>query len=523
MKTRLLLIALMASLFIPMMQAQFTAATKSGSMPRPQDRVGITTQPIKSFDGKVKPSTPLRKGITEYVWDFEDDADFENLYVYDADGDGNNWGIVESTYAHSGSTYLASSSYDSGALDPDNWLLLDQVPLGGVLKFWAMNYSSSYPDTMAVYVHRGAMGETFVAEDFVMVLGKMAPPGEWTEYTVDLSAFEGIGCIAFRHFDSYDLYRICLDDVSLTAQAPDIPVDVTVDPAINTADVKWVDTTNTSWNLRYRPYVEGNLLWEFEEDTQNNTNTELTGGWTSIDADGDGNGWYHLTGSGFNNHSGIGHVTSASYLGAALTPDNWLVSPKVKLDGRLSFWAAGQDASYASEVFAVYVSTDTTDMANWTPISDDITATGTMTEYSFDLTKFEGVDGFVAIRHYHVTDMFRLNVDDIALTYTEVPDWIYVYDLNQTNYTIEGLSPETAYEVQVQGIDAEGTTSEWTESTVFVTLPDITGIDELNGDKQVASRRYFNAAGQEMRQANGVTIVVTTYTDGSTSTAKVLK
>ncbi len=44
-----------------------------------------------------------------------------------------------------------------------------------------------------------------------------------------------------------------------------------------------------------------------------------------------------------------------------------------------------------------------------------------------------------------------------------------------------------------------------------------TGIEELNGDKAVAGVRYFNMAGQEMQEANGMTIVVTTYTDGTTS------
>ena len=50
-----------------------------------------------------------------------------------------------------------------------------------------------------------------------------------------------------------------------------------------------------------------------------------------------------------------------------------------------------------------------------------------------------------------------------------------------------------------------------------------TGVEELNADKTVAGVRYFNMAGQEMQQADGMTIVVTTYTDGSTSTAKVIK
>ena len=51
----------------------------------------------------------------------------------------------------------------------------------------------------------------------------------------------------------------------------------------------------------------------------------------------------------------------------------------------------------------------------------------------------------------------------------------------------------------------------------------VVGIDELVDGKTVASVRYFNMAGQEMQEANGMTIVVTTYTDGTTSAVKVMK
>ncbi|MBR5171534.1 MAG: hypothetical protein IKW85_13385 [Muribaculaceae bacterium] len=50
-----------------------------------------------------------------------------------------------------------------------------------------------------------------------------------------------------------------------------------------------------------------------------------------------------------------------------------------------------------------------------------------------------------------------------------------------------------------------------------------TSIDEMNAGKTVANVRYFNMAGQEMTQANGMTIVVTTYTDGTTNAVKVIK
>ncbi len=50
-----------------------------------------------------------------------------------------------------------------------------------------------------------------------------------------------------------------------------------------------------------------------------------------------------------------------------------------------------------------------------------------------------------------------------------------------------------------------------------------TAINEMNAGKTVAAVRYFNMAGQEMQEANGMTIVVTTYTDGTSSAVKVMK
>ena len=50
-------------------------------------------------------------------------------------------------------------------------------------------------------------------------------------------------------------------------------------------------------------------------------------------------------------------------------------------------------------------------------------------------------------------------------------------------------------------------------------------VEELVNDtnKIVAGVRYYNIMGQEMKEANGITIVVTTYTDGSHSAVKVIK
>ena len=57
---------------------------------------------------------------------------------------------------------------------------------------------------------------------------------------------------------------------------------------------------------------------------------------------------------------------------------------------------------------------------------------------------------------------------------------------------------------------------------VYAAQAGFTGIDEISS-KAVTSVRYYNLAGQEMKEANGLTIVVTTYTDGTTNAVKVVK
>ena len=126
--------------------------------------------------------------------------------------------------------------------------------------------------------------------------------------------------------------------------------------------------------------------------------------------------------------------------------------------------------------------------------------------------------------------------------YTEDGIYAYFLEINQTE-------PSTIY-YRIQYPD--GTWSEWAEYEGMLSfnsegkyrveayavapgklpsdeiayefvLSNLTGVLEVTSDKQAACVRYFNLAGQEMQEANGLTIVVTTYTDGTTSAVKVMK
>ena len=59
--------------------------------------------------------------------------------------------------------------------------------------------------------------------------------------------------------------------------------------------------------------------------------------------------------------------------------------------------------------------------------------------------------------------------------------------------------------------------------TAYVAKGGPVSVDELANGKTIANVRYFNMAGQEMQSVNGMTIKVTTYTDGTTSAVKVMK
>jgi hypothetical protein len=65
--------------------------------------------------------------------------------------------------------------------------------------------------------------------------------------------------------------------------------------------------------------------------------------------------------------------------------------------------------------------------------------------------------------------MFILDVDDIEIL-PPGSNWINVNGVTENPYTIEGLTPETTYEVQVQGVAADNRTSAWTVSVIFTTL-----------------------------------------------------
>jgi hypothetical protein len=407
---------------------------------------------------------------------------------------------------------------------------------------------------------------------------------------------------------TYGGYNDQVDLEIVDPNAPVMPENVAYDP--ETGMVTWENDHDPAFNLRYRVYnpnTAQTLFWDFEDYNFD--------GWMILDNDGDGYCWGYDD-SGNNAYSGNVCLTSASYNGEVLTPDNWLITPTITLGGSISFMA-GPYSSYWPDVFAVYVAVgEDPALEDYVLLGGDY-APEAWTEFSFDLSEYAGEVGHVAIRHYNCTNQWRLLVDDVTVVVPgdEPNPWIYVNGVEATECFLEGLTAGTDYEVQVQAVAEDGRTSNWTTSTIFTaadvtapteqcakpeggfengvdfhgvlvtlinnetaegtelhynitlngeliiedavyddafaltvdgeyyidfwatapgmldsshgglifTIDPTTGLSEVVAGKTVANVRYFNVAGQEMAQPAGMTIVVTTYTDGTTNAVKVVK
>ena len=143
-------------------------------------------------------------------------------------------------------------------------------------------------------------------------------------------------------------------------------------------------------------------------------------------------------------------ISRSWHNGNSYSVDNWLITPRVTLDGTLSFWVKC-DGSYP-EHYQVYVSTSGTAIDNFSPLNELTAATGVWTEIYLDLSMYAGQQGYVAIRHQD-TDMDYLEIDDFEISYGS--SWITVSNVTSP-LTIEGLTPGTTYNWQVKGLNCSG-------------------------------------------------------------------
>ena len=160
--------------------------------------------------------------------------------------------------------------------------------------------------------------------------------------------------------------------------------------------------------------------------------------WTVLDADNDGYSW---TTDVFE-----GTVSSASYINnvGVLTPDNWLISPQMQFttgsNYTLSWKTSAPDSTYYAEHYGVFVSTSGTATSNFSLVQQYTMTTHHETTMTLDLSAYAGQTIYIAFRHWNVTDVYWMRLDDITVTQTAIPGQNYTITVQSANPTMGSVT-----------------------------------------------------------------------------------
>ena len=407
------------------------------------------------------PSAP--KNVTSFPWteDFESGTTPSGFTLIDSDNDGNNWDptyLYGQGYGHNGSDgMIASASYDnnSGALTPDNWMILPtfDIPAGSdfELTWYEKGQDADYADEFySVYINTtGNTVANFTATTAVLT---STATGDWVKKTVSLASYAGQTIyIAFRHHNVTDMFYLDIDDMRIgAAGAPEVSVSgpaiaLLNDPATFTATstvntltwyVDGVQESATGLTLTYT-FTTAGMHEVVAEATNNvgsaydtlNVNVVDCGGaidnfpytenfeaanpcWLFVSADpaNDDN-------TGITTEEAIEGTSSfvlSSYASATSGDYNqFLISPEFDLpttsDFMVKFWYMGD---MNTDAFRVKVSTTTRDTAAFTTVLADLpTVATTWTEVAYTLpagTKYIAINYYGDYAYYLYIDAFSV-------------------------------------------------------------------------------------------------------------------
>lgn len=397
----------------------------------------------------------------------------------DADGAtwGSPSGSFSVPYGHNGlCTY---SHIRSGISTAGNYLITPNIEGAKRVKYWVCNQYSTNPEHYAVMVSTtGTAIEDFVLLFDDSITGKPTPL-VWRRRIVDLpEGTKYIAWRHYKVTDSHTEF-LKLDDVTVyrSIEGPEPATDFTViNIGQNVGRLTWnypedyqpegkgneelqlsgyniyangtllaqikdvsiLEYVDSTYSLRDNPLqVEYCVTAVYDESIESSTvcgtlhyatdailyenfeNGPVPNGWLVIDADGDGFSWGHYLNAydAFPGHNG-GHCSlSASYVPGIgpVTPDNYLITPKVEGAKRVKYWVSTQDANWAAEHYAVMASTTGTAVGDFVILFEEtMTAKPTGAWYERTINLPEGTK-YIAWRHYNCTDIYFLKLDDITV------------------------------------------------------------------------------------------------------------
>lgn len=177
----------------------------------------------------------------------------------------------------------------------------------------------------------------------------------------------------------------------------------------------WTTTSDCPNSIPYFNNFQDGSCWP---NPSNHTNNGNPGNWWYYNGFGDSTGNIYAISESWNQNSGV------------LFPDCWMVLGPIDMSGAtdltLSWKVRGVDPAWCQENYTIYFgnSNDITDLENSIhsyseTISNIGDACGTnWADRVFNISGFSDPQGYIALRHHGVSDMFQLHIDDIGLNST---------------------------------------------------------------------------------------------------------
>jgi len=225
----------------------------------------------------------------------------------------------------------------------------------------------------------------------------------------------------------------------------------------------------------------------------------IPSGWTTNDADGDGYDWGNtldVLGEGYGYNGSTACVYSQSYDNSVgvLTPDNWLITPQINLNGycRLRFYVTAQDASYCNEHYAVYISTTGNTPSDFTTcLLEETFEDAKQADWQLkevELGEYYTGNVYFAFRHYNISDMYWFELDEVSV----VNSGVGVEEAEANQFSIY---PNPAY--NVLNIAGEG------NAEICNILGQVVMSEAINGEAQISISNL--EAGVYFVRMNGTT------------------
>ena len=176
----------------------------------------IAEDNFSAFSDEIEISIAIGQQIFFYE-DFESGS-LTDWSVEDEDGDGENWEIFGNVSGYNSSTAVTSHSYINGygAVTPDNYLITKKINIlaGSTLEYYICNQDITQPgEQYSVLISTTDDNPSSFTQIYEETLNSKEQ-GEWKKRTLSID-YEGEIYIAFRHYNSTDLFAITLDNVKV--------------------------------------------------------------------------------------------------------------------------------------------------------------------------------------------------------------------------------------------------------------------------------------------------------------------